>query len=205
MQKFILFDFDGVIVDSFEPAFEVSKKACPHLTADEYKRGFEGNINDWKGAVSKHTEQCRTDIDFFTEYVPKMKDIGLVPGIKDVIKQLAESNTLIIVSSTITMPIKELMDRTGLAHYFTDILGNDIHKSKVEKIKMIFQKYQTTADNCVFITDTLGDLREAEKAGVGAIAVSWGFHSHETLQRGAPMKIIDSPKNLLATIDSYFA
>jgi len=204
MQKFILFDFDGVIVDSFEPAFEVSKKACPHLTIEEYKRGFEGNINEWKGAESEHTEQCRSDIDFFTEYVPKMKDIDLVPGIKDVIEQLAKSYTLIIVSSTITMPIQELVDRTGLASYFAEILGNDVHNSKVEKIKMIFQKYNTTAEHCIFVTDTLGDLREAEKTGVKAIAVSWGFHSQETLQRGNPVSIMDSPEDLVTAVNNYF-
>jgi len=204
MEKFVLFDFDGVIVDSFQPALEVNQKMCPHITADEYRKGFEGNINDWAGAESKHTEECRTDIDFFAEYVPKMKDVKLVPGMKEVLEQLARSYTLIIVSSTMTMPIKELVERTGLTSYFTEVLGNDVHQSKVEKIKMIFQKYDTSPDSCLFITDTLGDLREAEKTGVDAIAVSWGFHLYETLQKGKPVKIVDSPENLFDAVDSYF-
>lgn len=203
MQNFVLFDFDGVIVDSFDIALEVKQMACPHLTAEDYKKRFEGNINEFDLSKVKHTDQCRA-VDFFTEYVPRMHRVQLFPGIKEILAQLAKDYALIIISSTISTPIKEHIERNGLQDYFAEIMGNDIHKSKVEKIKMIFQKYSTTPKHCVFITDTLGDLREAEKSGLGAIAVSWGFHSHETLQKGNPTKIIDSPTELTQTIDEYF-
>ena len=45
--RYILFDFDGVIADSYAPAFEVQKMICPHLTEEVYRKRFEGNINDW--------------------------------------------------------------------------------------------------------------------------------------------------------------
>jgi phosphoglycolate phosphatase len=179
MQKFILFDFDGVIADSFDLAFSVSQMICPDLPVDGYKKRFEGNINDWIDSVNVHNENCRHDVDFFTEL-------------------------LIIISSTITSPISEFVKKYDLEKYFKEILGNDIHHSKVEKIKMVFEKYATSADQCVFVTDTLGDMLEAEKTGVGAIGVSWGFHSHETLRKGNPFKIVDKPEDLSVAISDYF-
>lgn len=203
--NYLLFDFDGVIVDSFGPAFEVNKLICPKISEDDYRKRFEGNINDWKKVDMKHDEECRHDIDFFTEYIPRMaKEVKVVDGMDEVIKNLAKSYKLIIISSTISVPIRELLEKFGLVSYFTEIMGNDVHKSKVEKIKMVFAKYGVNSSNCVFITDTLGDLREASLTGVKAIAVDWGFHSRETLLKGEPFAIVDRPEELEGAVERVF-
>jgi len=158
-KSFILFDFDGVIADSFQLAFEVQKMVCPHLTEDIYRKRLEGNINDWENPINIHTKECRHDIDFFTEYIPRMKnEVQIVPEMKEIITELEKNYTLIVVSSTITSPIQEFLEKHDLASHFTQIMGNDIHKSKVEKIKMVFEKHDISSNNCVFITDTLGDM-----------------------------------------------
>ncbi len=133
-----------------------------------------------------------------------MMKFQIFAGMLDVIKSLTENYPLIIVSSTITSPIREYMEGHRATSYFKEIMGNDVHKSKVEKIKMIFDKYGVGPNNCVFITDTLGDIREAEKTGVKSIAVTWGFHDKETLARGNPITIVDKPEELLIEIEKYF-
>ena len=203
--KIILFDFDGVIVDSFAPAYEVKKMICPNITEEEYKQGFEGNINNWLKNNIKHDEKCRHDIDFFTEYIPRMKEVvTVVPGMETVIKELAKSYTLVVISSTLTAPIRELLEKFKLSTYFAEIMGNDVHTSKVEKIKMVFSKYNVDSSKCIFITDTLGDMREAEHTKVGAIGVDWGFHSHETLSKGSSFRIVNKPEDLLVAVSDFF-
>lgn len=202
-RKFILFDFDGVIVDSFAAAFEVNKMLCPHITEDEYRRCFEGNINDYWQAPT-HTEKCRQDIDFFDGYIPRLKEVKIIPEMLKIIKTFSRLYTLIIVSSTLTSPIHELIKRYHAIPYFTEIMGNDVHASKVEKIKMIFSKYSAGPNQCVFITDTLGDMRESSQTGVGSIGVSWGFQKRETLLKGNPFRIVEKPKELLTAIPAYF-
>jgi phosphoglycolate phosphatase len=203
--SFILFDFDGVIVDSFRPAFEVNKLICPYLTEDLYKERFEGNINDWIHSTTVHTKDCRHDIDFFSEYVPRMKnEVQVVPGMLEVVAALEQISNLIIISSTTTSPIQEFLREHSLVDYFTQILGNDVHTSKVEKIKLVFDRYSKEAKDCVFITDTLGDLHEANKVGVGGIGVTWGFHTPETLLRGKPFRLAYKPNDLFTTVEDYF-
>jgi phosphoglycolate phosphatase-like HAD superfamily hydrolase len=205
-KAFILFDFDGVIADSFEPAFEVTRLMCPHVTEDEYRKQFEGNINDWEVPANIHNDDCRTDIDFFQEYIPRMKkQARIVPGIVEVIRWLEKEYTLIVISSTITSPIREFLEEHDLAKHFAEIMGNDVHKSKVEKIKMVFDLYQAEAKRCVFITDTLGDMREASRVDVDAIGVTWGFQSTETLQKGTPFRLVDKPEDLIEAIHDCFA
>ena len=203
-KPFLLFDFDGVIADSFHLAYEVNQKKCPHLTEEEYRRRFEGNINDAEEPV--HTPDCRLDLDFFTEYVPRMQqEVKMFPEMREVITELEKTYTLVAISSTISSPIREFLQSHDLASHFVQIMGNDVHKSKVEKMKMVFAQYDVTADDCVFITDTLGDMREAERVGVGSIGVSWGFQSRETLEKGSSFRIVDTPQELVKGIGEYFS
>ncbi len=202
----ILFDFDGVIADSFAAAFEVQKLICPNITEDDYRKGFEGNINDWQRETVNHSDDCRHDLDWFAEYVPRMKkSVGIISGMSEVIGDLSKKYKLFVVSSTITSPIREFMEKYEISSYFAEIMGNDVHASKVEKIKMVMEKEKAGAGDCVFITDTLGDMLEAESAGIGAIGVSWGFQKHETLARGKPFKVVDKPQDLPPAVAEYFA
>ena len=203
-KPFLLFDFDGVIADSFHLAYEVNAKKCPHLTEEEYRKRFEGNINDAEEPV--HTADCRPDLDFFEEYVPRMQqEVKIFAGMSEAITELEKTYTLVAISSTITSPIREFLQSHGLASHFAQIMGNDVHKSKVEKMKMVFAQYDVTADDCVFITDTLGDMREADHMGVGSIGVSWGFQSSETLEKGNSFRIVDTPEELVRAIGEYFS
>jgi phosphoglycolate phosphatase len=204
-KKFILFDFDGVILDSFDTALGVAQMICPHVTDESHRKRFEGNINDWANFKDEHTDKCRHDINFFDEYLPKIRsEVKIFYGIKEVIENLSKDYILIVISSTISAPIFEILEKFGLAKHFTEIMGNDVHKSKVEKIKMVFDKYKTKAEDCVFVTDTLGDIKEANETGVKSIAVTWGFHSKETLLKGEPFLVINEPSELINVVSSYF-
>lgn len=204
-KRFALFDFDGVITDSFGICLECARARCPDVTEDAYRALFEGNIHDRKIDI-EHGPHCHLEVDFYSLYIPKMMAGAVAyPEMPDAVKGLSGRYNLAIVSSTDTEPVRNLLDKFGMAQEFMDILGRDVHTSKVEKIKMIFAKYGTSADRCVFVTDTLGDIEEASRTGVGSIAVSWGFHGRERLEKGRPFRIVDRPEDLARAIDDYFA
>lgn len=201
-KKIILFDFDGVIADSYHAAFDVNKMIYPNLTEEEYQKRFSGNIND---AVAKaDATEKRTGVDFFEEYIPRLLESPIVPGMREVIESLVKKYTLIIVSSTITSPISEYLDKHGIASFFTDVMGNDVEASKVKKIHLVFEKYGVSAEDCVFITDTLGDLHEAAEAGVRSIAVTWGYQPKEILARGNPPGLVEQPEGLEEKVRDCF-
>ncbi len=119
-----------------------------------------------------------------------------------VIKELAHRYTLIIISSTISSSISQFLERQGLADVFKEVLGNDVEKSKVKKINDVLRRYDIKPTETVFVTDTLGDIKEAKACGVESIAVTWGYHSTTTLEKGNPYKIIDHPKKIIETIQT---
>lgn len=206
-RKFVLFDFDGVIADSYSIAWQTAQTMCTRVTEDEYKAAFEGNVHERHDEMmsADHGSACRHDLDWFNIFTPLFEEKAqLFRGMGEVIEELSHSHVLIIVSSTITSPIQGFLEKHHIGRYFSEVMGADVHTSKHEKIKMIFEKYATSASECVFITDTLGDMREAKKENVGAIAVSWGFHDRDTLSKGEPFKIVEKASEIPVAISEYF-
>lgn len=59
-EKITIFDFDGVIANSFEIAFAINKISRPAITRERYRKLFDGNIYD---AVLEDT--AVSEVDFF--------------------------------------------------------------------------------------------------------------------------------------------
>ncbi len=203
MQKknIIMFDFDGVLVDSFKQCFAATKKYHPLLSENEYRKLFHGNIYE---TLTAHPSRGAPDREFFAEYMPRLLKCKQVRGVAAAVRVLSERHLLTIVSSTITAAIEDFLQRVGLERHFVDVLGCDIEKSKVKKIKFILDKYFIGAADSLFITDTLGDIREAEIMGVKSLAVTWGFHNQKTLLSGSPLALADKPADLVRLAKDYF-
>lgn len=197
----ILFDFDGVIVDSFSFCYRIIHTR-DDITEEEYRTRFEGNINDAPKKPAQNTAST-TPFDFFGQYTKELLLQQPHQEIIPVIQKLAQNHTLIIISSTISSPIASFLELHNLKHYFKEILGNDVEKSKVKKIQDVLQRYNIQPSETILITDTLGDIREASQCGVKSIAVTWGFHSKETLEKGQPHQIINHPNEIIKDIGSY--
>ncbi len=69
---------------------------------------------------------------------------------------------------------------------------------------MVFKKYGVKSTECIFVTDTLGDLREAKKMGINSFAVTYGFHKESVLQKGNPDCFIRKPEDILIEIKKYW-
>ena len=206
-RKIILFDFDGVIADSFSIAFETNKIIDSKIvTENDYRRLFNANINDWVKKSSYTEEEIkRINDDFFAKYIPQMKKVKIFLGMKEVIVKLGKTCTLLIISSTIISPIRDFLERNKILSYFDNIVGsNFIDANKTERMKLVLKKYGVKPKDCVFVTDTLGDIREAASVGVKSIGVAWGFQGKENLIKGDPFRIVDKPGDLLSVITEYF-
>ncbi len=200
--KLVIFDFDGVVVNTFSFAFEINKEQFG-ISEDEYRKKFEGNFYKTGSNIDKQMESP-INFDFFALYQPKL--MNLVPEIEIIksIEKLSEQYTLAIVSSTLTDIIHDYLVKFDARNYFQEILGADIEKSKILKINALLESYNIKPSKAVFVTDTSGDIQEAEQCEVKGIAVTWGYHPKATLEKASPFRIVETPEKLGEAISDSF-
>ena len=191
--KVVIFDFDGVISDSGRAAFEIFNEADSTFTWDKFIARFEGNVHLSEPPLNRK--------EFYKRFSPIAPHLEPFSGIKEAIVSLASRYVLTINSSGAGPRMEEFLRINDMTSYFSLVLGKEVSTSKVEKIEPTLQAHAAEASDCVMITDTLGDLREAHEAGVQTVAVTWGFHDEVTLQKGNPSLIATKPGQLSKLVD----
>lgn len=201
-RRLLLFDFDGVIADSYEIYREMSRLtfkalSMPHLAGEEaYLDLFEENFYE---SLTKRGVDLEAFGKASRTIVPRFdgREIHLFKNVMPVIEELAKLHTLVIISSNSRHFITRALEGSDYQSLFADILGSDFMLSKVKKIAYALVTQGVGREEACFIGDTSGDIREAKKAQVKTIAVTWGWHSKERLLKANPDFLIDTPGELL--------
>lgn len=185
--KAVFFDFDGVIHNTFQ----VHRKGI-HLTSgydiseQEYRDMHNGNFHDAHVAGLDHMD--------WGEYGRCMKHVfrklSLDRAVRQTLERLAKKYSLYIVSSSREHVIRAYLEANHISRLFSGVLAGELNRRKMEKFEYLFETCHITPGETVFVTDTLGDILEANEVGLRTIAVDFGYHSAETLRRGRPYAII---------------
>lgn len=194
MPNIVIFDFDGVIVDSKNAIISVYQSADPSFTLEDAHRRFIDNANKPPAPLSRD--------EFFNQYKDIAPGLPAIRGLRSVLARLAASYTLTINSSGHTDLINQFLANNNLDQYFSEVAGFDETADKTLKIQRTLEKFRSQPRQTVMITDTLGDLRDAHQAGIKTIAVSWGLHGEETLQQGNPTIIANNPEELPEKVEN---
>jgi phosphoglycolate phosphatase-like HAD superfamily hydrolase len=200
-KKLVMFDFDGVLVNTTEMSYQIHKIKNKDLTWERFQEYASGNIFTGLFKAIEEGRHIPSD-DFAGEYKKRLAMFTIHDIMHEVILSLAVKYRLVIISSTFSSSIIEFLKRENISECFSDVLGCDTHMSKVIKIKLMLEKYSVLPRDSVFITDTLGDIKEAHECVVPSIGVTWGLHTKEMLEKGNPTAVIDDPIILVPTIEN---
>jgi phosphoglycolate phosphatase len=205
MNALIMFDYDGVIVDSFELFSACFMKACHQNkfyepdSPEKILALFESNVFEAllgfgldDNSVHQILETFQSDIGAY------QNDMRLFDGISDTLKKIAKKNKIVIITSNISKAAKQVLINNGVS-CFEDVLGAEKEKSKVKKIRQTMARYPGLP--AFYIGDTKGDMIEGRKAGAITVAVLWGWHAVEKLEEGSPDHFVRSPEALLDLLD----
>ena len=103
--------------------------------------------------------------------------------------------------------VARLLAQEGWQGAFLTIQTADDHPSKPHPsmIRQAMADAGTSAHETVMIGDTTFDMEMARTAGVGALGVSWGYHTPDRLTRAGAHAVIESGAQLLGAIGQRFA
>lgn len=198
MKKVIIFDMDGVIFDTANIAIQEMSRKYPELTQEIINTILCGNFHDEfeKINLTRIEETEEEKVKRRLLYSEKKKHASLFEGMRFLIESLhRKGGVLTLNTSATSRNCIPLLEKAGIEHFFDFFGTKEVSRSKVEKFFIIQERYQVKPEETIFITDTLGDLREAEVAGIPTVGVTWGAHSKDFFFR-------EHYKSLVGVFDS---
>lgn len=194
-KKILIFDNDGVFTpETVRFHQEMLNEFGCNITWAEHYDILRGN---WHNNESRSSIAALQNVDwkgYIDFIIPEYSVIAISKEVKEVIKGLSSKYILTIVSSGSERAMNPYLKHNDIEHYFSEVMGKEAGLSKSEKMKRIMEKYQVEPEQCICITDTLGDILEAREASIDSIALTWGAHTKQDLKKGNPVAIL---KNFL--------
>jgi haloacid dehalogenase superfamily, subfamily IA, variant 1 with third motif having Dx(3-4)D or Dx(3-4)E len=200
--KLLLFDFDGVLVDSLD-VYERTVTDCLQQIGHPLTRGREEFLELFDGNFYESLVAKGVDLGKFmaasVDILSKVNYAEMKPfdAMRPVFHELKKNHPLIVISSNDTPTIQEALRLYDFNGIFQEILGSDFMFSKKEKILYAAKKYNATLHDIYYIGDTTGDIKEGRQAGIKTVGVTWGWHSKEKMASSNPDYLFDDPQELL--------
>lgn len=186
--KAIIFDLDGVVVDTAIFHYKAWKRL-----ADEY--GFEFTLEQNErlkgvsrlesldillsiGGIEIKSEEERTKIankknEWYREYILKMTPNDILPGVKNFLIDLKNTNYNIAIGSS-SKNANTILERIGFDSFF-DVVVDGLQISKSKPDPEVFLKaasmLNVNPENCLVFEDAAAGIEAAKSAGMIAIGV----------------------------------
>jgi len=191
VNRVILFDLDGTVIDSTEailesftvsykefekekPSDEDIKALIGHPLDDMYRSLgiIEAEVDAYVNAYKKHYRKISKEKTF------------LIAGAKEAIEYAASHARLGVVTTKTAKYSKELLEHFEILHHFEVLIGReDVQNPKPHEepiLKALFLM-NTQRENSFMIGDTRLDVFSAQNAGIECVTVSTGYDTKEKL------------------------
>ncbi len=187
MKKGIIFDLDGVIVDTAKYHYLAWKKLANQLGFEftkEQNELFKGvsrkrcmDILLEMGNVSatdaqKEIWMTEKNNDYLS-FIEKMDDSEILPDVPKVLEFLKE-NTIPIALGSASKNALPILEKVGLVHFFDVIVdGNSVSKAKPdpEVFLMAAKKMNLLPSNCIVFEDAVAGIEAANSANMISIGI----------------------------------
>jgi len=187
MYRGVLFDLDGVIVDTARYHFEAWKRLAISLGTDfttEQNEQLKGvgrleslrMILKW-GDITKSKEEqaqlCLIKNGWYLNLITHMNKSEILPGVQEMLEKLKENNVHIALGSASKNAVTILRE-VGLLDYFEEIIdGTKTTRSKPDPqtFELGAKALKLDPSECVVIEDSIKGIKAARLGGFDTIGI----------------------------------
>ena len=173
--KHIIFDFDGVIVDSERRKFSNLQEILKEYNYDLQNSEFLNFIGKKRGAFLK--EKKLRDVNQIMEKVHekdmKFNSFSLVEDIKELLQFLKKKHIFChIATGSSKLFVNSILKKYELLYYFTHIIsGDDIEQSKPNPAVYEEMKKRIACNDLIVIEDSPAGVLAAKRAQLFVIGL----------------------------------
>lgn len=206
MIRYVLFDFDGTLVDSKDAVVIAFNRI-----ADKYHfKTIKPEELDYINSLSMLDRFLYLKVPLYrlpflrkemlAIYQEQIMDVPLIPGMAALLDTLRTSGLKVgILSSNDPVIIKGIMELNGIAPP-DDIYCSGKLFGKDRVFRKFLREQKLHSDEVLYICDEQRDITACDKAGIKPVWVSWGFEGAGVIQGDAALSMAHTPDELLAVI-----
>lgn len=209
MYDVILFDLDGTLTDTGlgvtnAAAYALEQYGITVLDRTELDRFVGPPLHEsFMRFYGFSEEQAFEAVEVYREYY---RDKGLFEntiynGMEAVLKQLSEAGkTLLVATSKPEVFARRILEKLGIADYFTYIAGANLDGTRTKKAEVIAYALREggieDGTKAVMVGDREYDIFGAREFGMDSIGVLFGYGSREELEAAGATYIAESVEDI---------
>ena len=185
--KAVLFDLDGVIIDSFEASYLIFNdlrklRNLSKMDKEEYRKKAWGKFIGENAKKYLKIDDMKEVEDEYNKSVLKHKlKSELMPDAEKVLETIKKKNIKVgLVTNTVRKFTMDILKKHKIDSYFDAIVtGDDVEKPKPypDPILKACEKLNVMPDEVMYIGDTKYDYKAGKSAGAFVV----GFNTHGDL------------------------
>jgi phosphoglycolate phosphatase len=206
--KTIIFDFDGTIADTLETIAILYNKIahdfnCKPVSFEEKEKFRSMKTHDF-------LKECNIPVLLLPVLALKIKaelkfeirKVKAITGIVEALHEIKKAGYSIgVMSSNSVENINIFLKENSIEKLFDFVHSGKNIFGKDKVILRVISKNKLNKKEVIYVGDETRDIEALKRIKVPIIAVSWGFNSHQILEKLNPEGLIDKPNELLPKIE----
>lgn len=218
MEKLIIFDVDGTLLNTIETIAYNANKALEDFSYDPVEIGIyrkhlgngsymlikgilqEKNINLEQEKINEIVDKYHLYYNYEVAYLTNPYN-----GVLDLCKKLRQDNIVGLISNKPDQTLQILLDDLGIKEEFDFAYGQRSGIEKKPDPQVVFdlmEEFNIEKENTMIIGDSEIDIQTGKNAGILNIAVSWGFRDKEELMKMNPDHIFDTIEEVTTYLEN---
>ena len=206
MNKVVIFDFDGTIVDSGQVVFDLfnefadkyNYKKIPQSESDRIRAlTVKERFKEYEVPILKVP---MLTMDVVKKYKKSIPTLEVNQGIKEVLKKLNELGIKLVVISANSKENIEKFLKLNDMEYFVEIIQSSRFFGRHVTINNYMKNHHVAKDEIILIADEHRDIVAAKKSDIRIISVTWGYDLEELLAKSNPDFLVRKPEDIMDII-----